>query len=49
MAVNTIQKYLMRGTYTIVVSDPDADLKKVFKGITTHKEKGKETLKIKLN
>ncbi|WP_162183651.1 alkaline phosphatase D family protein [Wocania ichthyoenteri] len=37
------------GKYSVIVSDPDFNLKKVYKGLIPHKEKASESLEIKLN
>tara|TARA_B110000238_G_scaffold74769_1_gene82325 strand:+ start:7497 stop:10058 length:2562 start_codon:yes stop_codon:yes gene_type:complete len=42
-------KVFKDGDYTIVVSDPSSNLKKIFKSLIPHKEKGKESLEITLN
>lgn len=42
-------KVFKDGKYTVIVSEPDSNLKKVFKGILPSKDMASETMEIKLN
>ena len=42
-------KVFKEGKYTVIVSEPDSDLNKIYKGLIPHKEKAKESLELKLN